>query len=73
MSKRGKGGYWFGSPWIISVIVSIIPGVNWVAGIIHRLVKGNILGVVVYIFLGWFLGFVDFVTILISNKIVLLA
>jgi hypothetical protein len=72
MAKK-TGGYWFGSSWIVSLILAIIPGVNWFLGVAHRIVKGNILGAVVYILLGSILGFVDFITILVANEIVLLA
>ncbi|HLT00382.1 MAG TPA: hypothetical protein VK005_02720 [Acholeplasma sp.] len=72
-SRSGGKGYWFGTEWIVSVILSIIPGVNWVLGFAHRLVKRNILGAIVYLFFGGILGFVDFVTLLLDNKIVLLA
>jgi hypothetical protein len=72
--KSGKGkGYWFGTAWIVSIILSIIPGVNWWLGVIHRLVKGQILGAIIYIIFGWVLGFIDFITILLSNKISFLA
>lgn len=71
-SKKGKG-YWFGSTWIVSLIISIIPIVNWWAGVIHRVVKKNYLGAIVYVFFGAILGFVDFVTVLLENKIVFLA
>ncbi len=73
MAKRKGGTYWFGPSWIVAVVLSVIPGVNWVLGFVHRLVRGNLLGAIVYLFFGAFLGFVDFVTILLFNKIMFLA
>ena len=71
---KGKGGtYWFGPSWIIAIILAIIPVVNWVLGFVHRLVRRNLLGAVVYFFFGWILGFVDLVTIIVFNKIMILA
>lgn len=73
MASRSGRGYWFGTPWIVSIILSIIPGLNWFLGVVHRLVKGNILGVIVYLFFGGILGFLDFITILLGNEISFLA
>lgn len=73
MAKRKGKGYWFGTDWIVSLILSIIPGLNWWLGVIHRVVKKNYLGAIVYVFFGWFLGFVDFITILLGNEISVLA
>jgi hypothetical protein len=75
MSKKrhGGGGYWFTRSWLLSVIISVIPGVNWWAGFLHRLVKRNILGAIVFFFFGAILGFVDFFTLLFANRIILLA
>lgn len=73
MAKRKTATYWFGPSWIVAVILSIIPVVNWVLGFVHRLVRGNLLGAVVYLFFGVILGFIDFLTILLLRKIVFLA
>ncbi len=73
MASRSGKGYWFGSPWILSLIIAIIPVLNWWMGVIHRLVKGNYLGALLFVFFGWFLGFVDFVTVLLGNEVSVLA
>lgn len=72
MAVKGKG-YWFGTDWVVSIILSVIPVVNWWLGVIHRFMKKNYLGVIVYIFFGWILGFIDFITIILDNKITFLA
>lgn len=72
MARKGKG-YWFGTDWIVSIILSVIPGLNWWLGVIHRIIKKNFLGAIVYVFFGWILGFLDFVTILLGNEITFLA
>lgn len=73
MAKRKGGTYWFGPSWIVAIILAIIPIVNWVLGVVHRLVRGNLLGAVVYFFFGGILGYVDLFTIIVFNKIILLA
>lgn len=73
MAKRKGKGYWFGTDWVVSLIISIIPGLNWWMGVVHRFMKKNYLGMVVYIFFGAVLGFLDFVTILLGNEITFLA
>ena len=71
---RGKSNtYWFKPSWIVAVILSVIPVVNWVLGVVHRLVRGNLLGVVLYVLFGAVLGFVDFITILVFRSIIFFA
>lgn len=73
MAKGKTNTYWFGPSWIVAIILAIIPGVNWVLGFVHRLVRGNLLGAVVYLFFGGILGFVDLITIILFKKIIFLA
>jgi hypothetical protein len=73
MAKKSKKVYWFTTSWLGSLILSVIPGINWWLGVIHRLVKGNILGAILFIPFGAVLGFIDFVTILFTKSIFFLA
>lgn len=73
MAKGKTNTYWFGPSWIVAIILAIIPIVNWVLGFVHRLVRGNLLGAVVYLFFGGILGFVDLITIILFKKIIFLA
>lgn len=73
MAKAKVGAYWFKPPWIVAVILAVIPVANWWLGFIHRLVRRNLLGAVVFFFFGAILGFIDFVTILLWNKVSFLA
>lgn len=71
MARNQMGAYWFGPPWIVAVILAAIPFSNWWLGFFHRLIKKDYIGAVLFFFFGAVLGFVDFFTILLSNKIFL--
>ena len=41
--RRSKGGAYFGLPWIVSLILAIIPITSWVLGFITRFSRGKLL------------------------------
>ncbi len=59
---------------LVKVLLLVIPGLNWVVEIVLRLSavlnkssSTNVIGLLVYIFLGWLLGFVDLVLVLLGH------
>ena len=72
-SRSGGKGYWFGSDWIVTLILAIIPVTNIVLGAITRLVRGNILGFILNIILTPVFYVVDLVTVILDNRISFLA
>lgn len=71
MAKK-SGGY-FGLGHIVSIILAIIPVTNVVFGVIIRATHGNILGVVLNILLCPVFWIIDLVTIILNNKVTILA
>jgi hypothetical protein len=70
MAKRGRA--YFGLPWLISVILAIFP-TNVLFGIITRLLRGNILGVLLNIIIAPVFYIIDLVTIILYKDITVLA
>lgn len=70
----GKGGKaYFGLGWIISVILALIPFTNVLFGIITRLMRRNILGVLLNIILAPLFYVIDLITIIIKKDLTVLA
>jgi hypothetical protein len=67
-----SGRAYFGLPWIVSVILAIFP-INVLLGIITRLLRGNILGVLLNIILAPIFYIIDLVTIILYKDITVLA
>ena len=73
MSKHGKA--YFGLPWIVSVILAIIPVTCWVLGILTCISRGKLLGAVLRFF-GMLFGILwicDIVTMILSKDIKIFA
>lgn len=65
-----KGGDYFGLPYIVSVILAIIPFTSWLFGAISRFMDGKILaGIIRLIGLGFILWIVDLIMMLVSKHI----
>lgn len=71
MAKKSKD--YFGLPWIISIILAIIPITNIIFGLIIRIKKGNVLGVILNIILCPLFWLLDLITIIVSKKVSILA
>ena len=56
-------------PFIISLILAIIPITNIVLGVVHRLGKGNILLVILNILLALIFYVVDLVSVVLNNDL----
>ena len=61
---------YFGLPYIVSVILAIIPVTAWVCGIITRLSDGKIVAAILRIFFGaWIIWLVDLILMIVSKHI----
>lgn len=63
---------YFGLPWIVSIILAILP-TNVLLGIITRIVRGNILGAILNIILAPIFYLIDLITIIVSKDVTVLA
>lgn len=67
MAKKGD---YFGLPYIVSVILAIIPFTAWLFGAVTRLMEGKIVaGIIRLIGLGFILWVVDLILMLVSKHI----
>ncbi|MCI8612951.1 MAG: hypothetical protein HFE48_04560 [Clostridia bacterium] len=67
MAKRGD---YFGLPYIVSVILAIIPFTAWLCGFITRFMEGKIIaGIIRLIGLGFILWIVDLILMIVSKHI----
>ncbi|MDE6676387.1 MAG: hypothetical protein K2K12_01565 [Clostridia bacterium] len=65
-----KGSDYFGLPYIVSIILAIIPFTSWILGAITRLCEGKILaGIIRLIGLGFILWIVDLILMIVSKHI----
>ena len=71
MAKGGKA--YFGSGWLISVILAIIPVTNIILGIVTRIQRGKLLGAILNFFLCPLFYIVDLITIIVMKDLVFLA
>ncbi len=66
---KGKSDY-FGLPYIVSVILAIIPFTAWLCGFITRFSEGKILaGIIRLIGLGFILWIIDLIMMIVSKHI----
>ena len=69
MAKKGKD--YFGLPWIISLILAIIPVTSWLFGAVTRFQEGKpVAGIIRLLLLGWnVIWIIDILCILFTKKI----
>ena len=68
MAKRG--GDYFGLPYIVSLILAIIPVTSWILGIVTRFSERKIVAGILRIFLGcWIIWLVDLILMIFSKHI----
>ena len=69
MAKKGKKDY-FGRPYVVSVILAIIPVTAWLLGAITRLLEGKIVaGILRLIGLGFIMWILDIVFMITKKQI----
>ncbi len=67
MAKKGD---YFGLPYIVSVILAIIPFTAWILGALTRFSEGKIVaGIIRLIGLGFILWIIDLILMLVSKHI----
>ena len=69
MKPMAKKGDYFGLPYIVSVILAIIPFTAWILGMITRFTEGKIVAGIIRIFGGWLIWIIDLVLMLVSKHI----
>ena len=71
MAKHGKGYLNLGLPWILNIILAIIPVTSWILGGITRITRGHwIMGLLQLLLIGEIVFFfVDLVTVIISKDL----
>ena len=65
---KGKSDY-FGLPYIVSLVLAIIPVTAWILGMIVRFSEGKIVAGVIRIFGGWLIWLVDLVMMITKKSI----
>ena len=72
-SKGKKQKAYFGLPWIVSLILAIIPFTSWILGVVVRFSRGNILGGILNIPFGFIFWVIDLVTMILFKDVTILA
>ena len=66
---KGKKSDYFVLPYIVSVILAIIPITAWILGIVTRIMEGKIVAGIIRIFLGWLIWIVDLIMMIVKKSI----
>ena len=70
MAKHGKGYLNLGLPWILNIILAIIPITSWILGAVTRSSEGKILAGSLRLILGWnIIWIVDLVLMILGGTI----
>jgi hypothetical protein len=64
---------YFGLPYIVSVILAIIPITSWILGIVVRFSRGNLIGGILNIPFGFIFWVIDLVTMITKKDVTVLA
>lgn len=71
MAKHGKGYLNMGLPWILNIILAIIPVTSWILGGITRIFRGHLIaGILQLLLIGEIIFFFcDLITIILSKDL----
>ncbi len=69
MAKKVAKNDYFGLPYIVSLILAIIPFTAWLLGIVVRIMEGDIVAGIIRIFLGWLVWIVDLIMMITKKSI----
>ncbi len=71
MAKKGSGYLNLGLPWIVSVILAIIPVTSWILGGITRILRGHIIAGILQLIPPITVVFwvIDIVTVILSKDL----
>lgn len=64
---------YFGLPYLISLILAIIPATSWILGILVRFSRGNLIGGILNIPFGFIFWIVDLITMVTKKDVTVLA
>ena len=67
MAKKSD---YFGLPYIVSVILAIIPVTAWICGVITRIMDGKIVAAIVRLLTGfWIVWLIDLIVMIVKKQI----
>ena len=66
MAKKSD---YFGLPYIVSLILAIIPFTAWILGVITRFSEGKIVAGIIRIFGGWLVWILDLIFMIVKKSI----
>ncbi len=71
MAKHGKGYLNMGLPWILNIILAIIPVTSWILGGITRIFRGHLIaGILQLLLIGEIIFFFcDLITVILSKDL----
>ena len=71
MAKHGKGYLNLGLPWILNIILAIIPVTSWILGGITRILRGHIITGILQLIppITLFFWVADIITVIISKDL----
>lgn len=70
MAKKGGGVGYFGLPWIVSLILAIIPVTSWIFGCIIALQNKSWIWFILRLLLGWgIFWIVDLISMIVNKKV----
>ena len=71
MAKHGKGYLNLGFPWILNIILAIIPVTSWILGGITRILRGHIITGILQLIppITLFFWVADIITVIISKDL----
>lgn len=71
MAKSGKGYLNMGLPWILNIILAIIPVTSWILGGITRIFRGHLIaGILQLLLIGEIIFFFcDLITVILSKDL----
>ena len=71
MAKHGKGYLNLGLPWILNIILAIIPVTSWILGGITRIFRGHLIaGILQLLLIGEIIFFFcDLITVILSKDL----
>lgn len=71
MAKGGKA--YLGLPWIVSLILAIIPVTSWILGVVTRITRGHLISGILNIFLVPLFWIIDLITMIFCRDLTFFA
>lgn len=68
MAKSGYVSTYNGLPWIVRLILAIIPFTGWLNAIVYRLANGHLIAGILAIPFGEIFWIVDLITVILNGK-----